>query len=50
MNEILVKIDDLVWGLPTIILILATGILLTIRTRGIQFTKLGMAFKQIFKS
>jgi AGCS family alanine or glycine:cation symporter len=50
MNDILVKIDDLVWGLPTIILILATGILLTIRTRGIQFTKLSMAFKQIFKS
>ena len=48
-DEILVKIDDVVWGIPTIVLILATGLLLTIRCRGIQFTKLGRAFKQIFK-
>ena len=47
--KILEKIDDLVWGVPTIILILATGLLLTIRCRGIQFTKTGRAFKQIFK-
>ncbi|MBE6352662.1 MAG: alanine:cation symporter family protein [Treponema bryantii] len=45
----LVKIDDVVWGIPTIVLILFTGLLLTIRCRGIQFTKLGRAFKQIFK-
>ena len=49
-NDILVKIDDVVWGLPTIVLILATGLILTIRCRGIQFTKLGRAFKQIFKN
>ena len=48
-NDILVKIDDFVWGIPTIVLILATGLILTIRCRGIQFTKLGRAFKQIFK-
>lgn len=48
-SSILVAIDDIVWGLPTIILILITGLVLTIRTRGIQFTKLGRAFKQIFK-
>ena len=48
-NDILVKIDDYVWGIPTIVLILFTGLLLTIRCRGIQFTKLGRAFKQIFK-
>ena len=48
-NDILVKIDDVVWGIPTIVLILITGLILTIRTRGIQFTKLGRAFKQIFK-
>ena len=48
-NDILVKIDDVVWGIPTIVLILVTGLILTIRTRGIQFTKLGRAFKQIFK-
>ena len=48
-DTILNKIDDVVWGIPTIILILATGLILTIRARGLQFTKLGRAFKSIFK-
>lgn len=48
-EEILTKIDDIVWGIPTIVLILATGIVMTVATRGIQFTKLGRAFKGIFK-
>ena len=48
-DEILNKIDDVVWGIPTIALILITGIVMTIAARGIQFTKLGRAFKQIFK-
>ncbi len=48
-DQILVKIDDVVWGIPTIVLILVTGLVLTICTRGIQFTKLGRAFKTIFK-
>ena len=48
-DSILNSIDDVVWGIPTIILILATGLVLTIRARGLQFTKLGRAFKSIFK-
>ncbi len=48
-GEIVSKIDGIVWGIPTIILILATGIILTVASRGIQFTKLGRAFKGIFK-
>ena len=48
-DKILNSIDDVVWGIPTIILILATGLVLTIRARGIQFSKLGRAFKSIFK-
>ncbi|MBQ6057349.1 MAG: alanine:cation symporter family protein [Treponema sp.] len=48
-DQILNKIDDVVWGIPTIVLILATGLILTIATRGIQFRKLGRAFKGIFK-
>ena len=48
-DDILVAIDDVVWGLPTIILILATGLVLTIRLKGMQFTKLGRAFKTIFR-
>ena len=48
-EQILNTIDDIVWGIPTIALILVTGIVMTIATRGIQFTKLGRAFKSIFK-
>jgi len=49
INNILNTIDDVVWGIPTIALILITGIVVTVSTRGIQFTKLGRAFKSIFK-
>lgn len=47
-NEILDKIDGVVWGIPTIVLILATGLLLTIRLRGVQFTKLKLGIKSLF--
>lgn len=49
LETILNKIDDVVWGIPTIILILTTGIVMTIMTRGVQFTKIGRAFKGIFR-
>ena len=48
-DKILTSIDDVVWGIPTIVLILATGLVLTIRARGLQFTRLGRAFRSIFK-
>ncbi len=48
-NEIIKKIDDLVWGLPLIILIIGCGILLTVRLRGIQVHKLGRALKYMFQ-
>lgn len=47
IGNVLNKIDDLVWGIPLIVLILAVGIFLTIRLRGIQFTKLIKAIKLI---
>ncbi len=40
MEGLLEKIDSFVWGLPLIILLLGTGIYLTVRLKGIQFTKL----------
>lgn len=43
-------VDDFVWGVPLIILILATGIFLTIRLRGLQFRKLGTACKYMFQN
>ncbi|MBQ7953387.1 MAG: alanine:cation symporter family protein [Clostridia bacterium] len=48
-SEILTKIDDWVWGIPLIALILIVGILLTLRSKGVQFLHLGKAFKFMFK-
>jgi alanine or glycine:cation symporter, AGCS family len=49
INSFLNSLDNYVWGLWLIILILATGIMLTIRVRGMQFTKLGLALKSIIR-
>ncbi|MCD6454774.1 MAG: sodium:alanine symporter family protein [Candidatus Aminicenantes bacterium] len=38
--ETLISVRNIVWGAPLIILLLGTGIYLTIALRGIQFTKL----------
>ncbi len=50
INSVLGSIDDFVWGVPLIVLILFTGLLLTVRLRGLQFSKLAMAFKLMFKN
>lgn len=50
INSILTKIDDLVWGVLLIVMILATGIFLTIRLKGIQVRKLILAFKYMFSN
>lgn len=42
-------IDDFVWGIPLIALILIVGLLLTLRSKGVQFLHLGKAFKFMFK-
>ncbi len=49
INSILGAIDDFVWGLPLIILILATGIFLTVILRGVQFSQLKFAISSIFR-
>jgi alanine or glycine:cation symporter, AGCS family len=49
INSFLNAMDNFVWGIPLIVLILATGIMLTIRIRGMQFSKLGRALKSIFR-
>jgi AGCS family alanine or glycine:cation symporter len=41
-------LDSLLWGLPMIILLVGTHVYLTIRTRGIQFTKLFKSIRLIF--
>lgn len=47
-NEIVKKIDEFVWGIPLIIIIIGCGILTTFRIRGIQVKKLITAFKYMF--
>ncbi len=49
INSVLGAIDDFVWGLPLIILILATGIFLTVRLNGVQFSQLKFALSSIFR-
>ncbi len=47
ISNFLTKVDDLVWGIPLIILILATGIFLTIRLKGLQITQLPQAIRNL---
>ncbi|MCI5890877.1 MAG: sodium:alanine symporter family protein [Lachnospira sp.] len=49
-NSILKTIDSFVWGLPLIILIISVGLFLTIRLKGLQITKLGLAIKHMIKN
>lgn len=49
-TAILTKIDNVVWGVPLIVLIMGTGILLTVRLRVVQFRKLGKALKYMVKN
>ena len=49
-EEILVKIDDFVWGVPLIVLILAAGIFLTCRVKLLQVFHLPKALKFMLKN
>ena len=50
INDALTAIDDLVWGIPLILLILLGGILLTIRAGGVQFRRLGTALRFMMRN
>jgi len=47
--EILSKIDDILWGLSLLFLLMGTGLFLTYRLRFLQFRKLFLALKYVFK-
>lgn len=47
ISNVLTTVDDLVWGIPLIVLILSVGIFLTIRLKGLQITKLPHAIHLI---
>ena len=50
ITELLVKIDDLVWGVPLIVLIISCGVWLTIRTGLLQVFHLGKALRFTMKN
>ena len=50
LNHVLESIDSIVWGVPLIVLIMGTGIFLTIRLGVLQFRKLGKALKYMVKN
>lgn len=50
INNVLVAIDDFVWGVPLIVLILAGGLLLTARLGILQVRKLPLALKFMVKN
>ena len=50
IDKIITVIDNAVWGLPLIILILFTGFLLTVRLGLLQIRHLGNAFKFMLKN
>ena len=50
VNDFLTKVDDMVWGVPLMVLIMAGGILLTIRMGLLQVRKLPLALKWMVKN
>lgn len=50
VNEALKWVDDKVWGLPLIVLILATGIYLTTRLKAMQIRKLPIALRYMIEN
>ncbi len=48
-NNIIKTVDDLVWGIPLIVLILACGIWLSVRVGFVQVRKLGLALKYMLR-
>ena len=44
-SEILKTIENFVWGIPLLVIIIAGGLLLTVRLRGIQIRRLNLALK-----
>ena len=49
LTRILTLVRDAAWGLPTMMLLLGTGLFFTIRLRGMQFIRFPRAVKMIFE-
>ena len=48
LNSFISSASVFVWGVPMLVLLVGTGLYLTIKLRGLQFWALGHAFKLIF--
>ncbi|MGL5417128.1 MAG: alanine/glycine:cation symporter family protein [Clostridium sp.] len=48
MKEFLTAVDNFVWGPPLLIMLVGTGLYLTVKLRVLQVTKLGHALKLVF--
>lgn len=48
--DFLTKLDNLAWGVPMLILIMGTGLLLSVRLGVLQFRKLGLALRYMVKN
>ncbi|WP_017548016.1 alanine/glycine:cation symporter family protein [Salinicoccus carnicancri] len=48
MLEILNRINAVLWGPPSLVLLAGTGLFLTFQLRGLQFSKLRYAFRLVF--
>lgn len=48
MEKILTQINNIVWGTPLLVLLIGTGIYLTLRLKLLQLFKLPMALKYVF--
>src|SRR5690625_490573 len=46
--QVIDKINEFLWGIPSILLLAGTGLFLTFVIKGLQFRKLGEAFKLAF--
>jgi AGCS family alanine or glycine:cation symporter len=48
VTEFLKSVENIVWGVPLLVIILAGGLLLTVRLKGIQIRRLPLALKWMF--
>lgn len=44
-NQIITTLNSIIWGVPAMISVAGVGIYLTLRSKGIQFSKLGYSLK-----
>ncbi len=50
ITDFLNAVDSFVWGVPLLVLLMGTGLILTFRLKGMQFVKLGRALKYMVRN